>query len=49
MTGLCGGNGDTAAADIEPVVVAVVEPVKVAGIPDVTHEPKRAKIWFFGL
>jgi len=53
LTGLCGGNGDTAAADIEPAakVVSVVEPVKVAGIPDVTHEPevKRAKIWFFGL
>lgn len=53
LTGLCGGNGNTAAADIEPAakVVSVVEPVKVAGIPDVTHEPevKRAKIWFFGL
>ena len=42
-------NGDETASTDKPVVLAIVEPKKVEGIPDVKHEPKRAKIWFFGL
>jgi len=39
----------TASGETVPAaeVVATFEPKKVASIPDVTHEPKRAKIWFF--
>jgi len=42
-------NGDETASTGTDTVVATFEPKKVDGIPDVTHEPKRAKIWFFGL
>ncbi len=51
LTGLCGGDVETASVDAKPVVVSVVEPVKVASIPDETFEPedKKVKIWFFGL
>ena len=52
QTPLCPEETTEVVASVETVpAVSVVEPVKVAGIPDETFEPevKRAKIWFFGL
>jgi len=40
----------TASVEVETLpVVSVVEPKKVASIPDVSIDPHPAKIWFFGL